>query len=44
MAGKYAEAEELLKRTFAIKPDYPDAHYNLAVLYRKIGRAKDARE
>ena len=45
MAGKYAEAEEMLKRAIAIKPDRADARYNLGILYRKTGqKQKLARE
>lgn len=31
--GKILEAEQLYKKSLAIKPDYPLAHYNLALLY-----------
>lgn len=36
--GLYTEAEEALKKTIRIKPDYADAYFYLGITYRKLGR------
>jgi tetratricopeptide (TPR) repeat protein len=36
------EAEKLLQRAAALKPDWPEAHYELALLYENESRAEKA--
>lgn len=40
--GKYAEAEPLLLKTISMDPKQPEAHYNLAIVYKYTGRQADA--
>jgi tetratricopeptide (TPR) repeat protein len=42
--GRFDEAETSFKRAISIKPDYPTPYYNLANLYRRTGRLKEAQE
>ena len=39
--GETAEAVELYRRSVDLRPDVPDAHYNLARAYYKLGREAD---
>lgn len=43
-AGRYAEAEEALKKAVAVHPDNAEVQFNLALLYEKTGRKAEARE
>ena len=31
--GQFGEAEKALRRAITVKPDYAEAHFNLAVIY-----------
>lgn len=42
VAGRYAEAEKLLRETLRMDPTLSEAHYNLAVALRHEGRLDDA--
>jgi tetratricopeptide (TPR) repeat protein len=41
IAGKYAEAELILRRAIELRPDSAEAHYFLCFLYWKMGREKE---
>jgi hypothetical protein len=43
-AGRFAEAEDHLRRAVAIFPDYAQMHYNLAVLLVNRGASEEARQ
>ena len=40
--GKYASAIDNFKRILEIKPKFTDAHYNLGVVYKKMGFYSEA--
>jgi Flp pilus assembly protein TadD len=42
--GNLPEAERTLKRAVELKPDYPEAMYNLALVYTRTGRPAASRE
>jgi len=44
MAGRYKEAEDLLKRTIRLKPENCMAWNNLGIAYQKQGRQKEAQK
>jgi predicted O-linked N-acetylglucosamine transferase (SPINDLY family) len=41
-AGRMAEGIAALRRAVELKPDYPEAHYNLGAAYRDVGNAEAA--
>jgi predicted O-linked N-acetylglucosamine transferase (SPINDLY family) len=41
-AGRMAEGITALRRAVELKPDYPEAHYNLGAAYRDVGNADAA--
>ena len=41
--GQYLDAETCYRDALALKPDYPDAHFYLAVTLEKMGRSSEAR-
>ena len=41
-AGKLERAAEALEKALALKPDLPDAHYNLATVLQALGRHEEA--
>jgi predicted O-linked N-acetylglucosamine transferase (SPINDLY family) len=41
-AGRMAEGIAALRRAVELKPDYPEAHYNLGAAYRDVGNADAA--
>ncbi|MDD5496383.1 MAG: tetratricopeptide repeat protein, partial [Candidatus Omnitrophica bacterium] len=41
-AGRFDEAEVEYKKALALKPDYPDPHHNLRILYREANKRGQA--
>ena len=41
-AGRLDEAEAALRAALRLRPTYQDAHYNLALVLRREGRAAEA--
>ena len=41
-SGSPAEAVPLYERAIGLDPDYPEAHHNLGVAFRRLGRRSDA--
>jgi len=41
--GKEDKSERWLKRALELDPDYPEAHYVLARVYKKLGRTEEAK-
>ncbi|TSD00496.1 MAG: O-GlcNAc transferase [Candidatus Peregrinibacteria bacterium Greene1014_49] len=41
--GRYEDAVTQYQRALQIHPFYPNAHYNLGVVYRRMGKIEDAR-
>ena len=41
-AGDFAAAIERFETAITLDPDYPEAHHNLGVAYRRMGRRSDA--
>jgi tetratricopeptide (TPR) repeat protein len=41
-AGRAAEAVPIFERAIILDPDYPEAHHNLGVAFRRLGRRADA--
>lgn len=42
--GDLPEAERNLKRAVALNPNYPEALYNLAMTYRRLGRPRESEQ
>lgn len=40
--GAYKDAIDVFKESIRLRPDYPEAYYNLGAAYEKTGRNKDA--
>ena len=40
--GRLDRAEDLILETLALRPSYARAHYDLALVYERMGRAEDA--
>jgi len=43
-AGNYESAIDVFKLAVRVKPDHPNAHYNLAIAYREAGQVQKAKE
>ena len=42
--GKYSEAIEVFKKALEESPNFADSLYNLGIIYRNLGRYREARD